>query len=77
LEMKKPQSKREESTLLNIVAGLLGLLLGKTPSGKSQSVFDNQASVIDALVATHSGKSGIAERTLQEKFAAAKRSLES
>jgi len=77
LEAKKPPGKREESTLLNIVAGLLGLLLGKTPSGKSQSVFDNQASVIDALVATHGGKSGISERTLQEKFAAAKRSLES
>lgn len=76
-EKKKLPSKREESTLLNIIGGLLGLLLGKTPAGKSQSVFDSQNSVIDALIATHDGKPGISERTLQEKFAIAKRSLES
>lgn len=69
--------KREESTLLNIVGGLLGLLLGKTPGGKPQSVFGSQASVIDALVAAYDGKPGISTRTLQDKFAAAKRSLES
>lgn len=74
---KKQPSKREESSLLNIIGGLLGLLLDKTPAGKPQSVFKSQAAVIDALVATHGGKPGISTRTLQDKFAAAKRMLES
>jgi hypothetical protein len=77
LDPKKPPSKREESTLLNIIGGMLALMLGKTPAGKPHSVFESQASIINALLAEQPGKSGIAERTLQDKFAAAKRSLES
>lgn len=75
--VEKPLGKREETTLLNITGALLGLLLGKTPSGKSQSVFKDQQAVIDALLARHEGKPGIAKRTLEKKFAEAKRSLTS
>lgn len=64
---------RERQTHLNIVAGLLGLILGKTPAGKRQSVFESQAAVIEALLAHHEGKQGITKRTLEEKFAQAKR----
>lgn len=64
---------RERQTLLNILAGLLGLMLGKTPAGKSQSVFGSQAAIIEALLAHYEGKSGITKRTLEEKFAQAKR----
>lgn len=74
-ESEKPMSRREETTLLNIVGGLLSLLLGKTPAGIPQSVFKNQAAVIEALLATHVANPGISERTLEDKFAAAKRSL--
>lgn len=74
---EKPLGKREEATLLNITGALLSLLLGKTPAGKSQSVFKDQAAVIDALLASHEGKAGIAKRTLEEKFAQAKRNLSS
>lgn len=73
----KPLSSREETTLLNLVGGLLGLLLGTTPSGKSQSVFKDQAAVIEALLASYPGKPGIAKRTLEAKLAEAKRSLSS
>lgn len=73
----KPLGRREETTLLNMVGALLSLLLGKSPSGKAFSVFQDQTAVIDALLAAHEGKPGIAKRTLEEKFAAAKRSLSS
>lgn len=72
---EKGLSRREETTLLNIAGGLLGLVLGKTPSGKAQSVFKDQTAVIEALLAHHAGKPGIAKRTLEAKLAAAKRSL--
>lgn len=66
---------RERQTYLNIVAGLLDLMLGKTPAGKPRSVFESQAAIIDALMAHHEGKQGITKRTLEEKFAHAKRGL--
>lgn len=72
----KPLGRREETTLLNIVGGLLGLLLGQSPGGKPQSVFKSQAAIIDALVATHPGKPGMSKRTLEEKLAAARRFLD-
>ncbi len=71
----KPLTPKAETTYLNIIGGLLALMLGKSPAGKAQSVFDNQAAIISALLAHHANKPGIAQRTLEEKFAAAKRSL--
>lgn len=73
----KPFGRREETTYLNIIGGLLALLLGKSPAGKDQSVFRNQSSVIEALLVNHPDRAGISARTLQHKLAAAKRSLES
>lgn len=70
-------SERAETTYLNIIGGLLGLMLGKSPAGKQQSIFNNQAAIISALLGHYEGKSGISARTLEEKFAAAKRSLSS
>ena len=71
----KPLTQRAETTYLNIIGALLDLMLGKSPSGKPYSEFRSQEAIIDALLAHHKGKPGIAERTLAEKFAAAKRSL--
>lgn len=70
-------SPRERETLLNIAGGLLGLLLGETPGGKPQSVFESQAAIIDALLARHEDKPGITKRTLEDKFSQAKRNLKS
>ncbi|MBD3816557.1 MAG: protein kinase [Halothiobacillus sp.] len=67
--------ERAETTYLNIIGGLLGLMLGKTPAGKPQSVYENQAAIIEALLAHNDRKLGISKRTLEEKFAAANRSL--
>jgi hypothetical protein len=74
---EKNLSRREETTLLNITGALLGLLLGKTQSGKPMSVFKDQTAVIEALLTDYSDKPGIAKRTLEAKLAAAKRSLSS
>lgn len=74
-KMSTTPSDRAETTYLNIIGGLLALMLGKSPAGKPQSVYESQAAIISALLAHHDGKPGIAPRTLEEKFAAAKRSL--
>lgn len=66
---------RAETTYLNIIGGLLGLMLGATPGGQKGSVYDSQASIISALLAHHEGKPGIAPTTLEQKFAEANRSI--
>ena len=68
-------SRRAETTYLNIIGAMLELMLSKSPSGKRYSVFDNQAAIIAALLGNNEKKPGISERTLEQKFAAAKRSL--
>jgi hypothetical protein len=68
---------RSESTYLSIVGALLGLLLGKSPGGVPYSSFQTMESIISALIAHHSGRPGISERTLWAKFSAAKRHLSS
>ena len=57
------------------IGAMLALMLGKSPNGQAYSVLDNQSAIIAALLGHHEGKPGISARTLEEKFAAAKRSL--
>ena len=66
---------RSETTYLNIIGAMLDIVLGKSPVGQKHSIYDNQGAVISALLAYHEGKQGIASRTLEQKFADAKRSL--
>jgi hypothetical protein len=69
--------RREESTYLNIIGGLLHLLLGESPaSGKKYSAFSSQEAVIDGLLAHFPALPGISKRTLESKFAAANRSVD-
>lgn len=68
---------RSEGTYLNIVGGLLTLLLGKSPNGIPYSSFETLDAVISALTAHYGDHSGMSERTLWSKFAAAKRHLAS
>ena len=76
MQPERAVGPRAETTYQNIIGGLLALMLGKTPAGKPQSVFDSQATIIDALLANFPEKSGIAQRTLEQTFAEAKRSLD-
>lgn len=72
-----PISDRAEATYLNIIGGMLDLMLGQSPSGTPYSSFKTQEAVVSALVTHHSGAMGIAERTLNGKFATARRRLRS
>lgn len=66
---------RAETTYLNIIGGLLGLMLGTSLGGQKGSIYESQAAIIDALLAHHGGKPGIADSTLEQKFAEANRSI--
>ncbi|RIJ09699.1 hypothetical protein DXT77_14720 [Pseudomonas sp. 91RF] len=68
-------NSRAETTYLNIIGALLTLLLGHSPGGVRYSAFNTLESVISALIAHHSGRPGITERTLWAKFAEARRQL--
>jgi hypothetical protein len=72
----RPLGVRSETTYLHIIGGLLRLLLGNSPSGEAYSRFRTEDAVMSTLLAQHSRRLGISERTLQAKFAAAKRALE-
>ncbi len=68
-------SERSELTYQNIIGALVNLILDKSPAGHPLSVFKNQAAIVDAVVARHMETPGLSKRTLDEKFAAANRSL--
>ncbi|MBD2812265.1 protein kinase [Xenorhabdus sp. Vera] len=68
-------NSRSETTYLNIIGGLLDIMLGTSPSGQKLSIYENQSKVISALLAYHEDKPGISARTLEQKFAEAKKSL--
>lgn len=68
-------SLRAETTYLHLIGAMLHLLLAESPAGQPYSVFRSQEAIITALVAHHSDRLGVSERTLQSKFAAARRAL--
>ena len=65
---------RAETTYLNTIGGLLGLLLGSTPKGKN-SVYLNQDAIISGLLENYRNASGLSLSNLQAKFAEANRSI--
>jgi hypothetical protein len=68
-------SKRSEHTYLQIIGALLNTVLDLSPAGKPLSVFKSQSAIVDAVTARHKDTPGLSKRTLDEKFAAANRSL--
>ncbi|MGH8301764.1 MAG: hypothetical protein ACRET5_09900 [Steroidobacteraceae bacterium] len=68
-------SPRSETTYLHIIGAFLGLVLGQSPAGQPYSSFRTQEAIITTLIALHGERLGITERTLQAKFAVAKRAL--
>ncbi|MGE1154855.1 hypothetical protein [Pseudomonas kitaguniensis] len=73
---RKPNA-RNERAYLQLIGSLVNLFLATTPSGKHYSLFTSQASIISALMAHNRNKAGFSQRTLEEKFAAARRSIDS
>ena len=66
---------RAETTYLNIIGAMLDLMVNQSPGGQPYSILSSQSAVISAMLAHHSGKPGISQRTLEDKFAAANREL--
>lgn len=66
---EKPLLARERETLLNIIGVMLELLQSPKPGRTSDTA------IIKEMIENYGDKAGIKERTLQEKFPAAKRSL--
>lgn len=64
---------RERNGHLAIIGGLLALLLNKDKTGKPNSIFIVQSAIIEAMVANYGAIDGIAESTLEAKFARANR----
>ena len=52
---------------------MLQVIFGQTPTGKSYSVFENQESLVTAIVAHCGHLRGISKRSLDSKFAAGRR----
>lgn len=69
LAADRPLSGRERDTLLTIIGVLLGLVQSHKPGR------DSEAAVIKEMLLNYDEKSGISKRTLEQKFAAAKRVL--
>jgi hypothetical protein len=76
-QIKTPQDPgpRAQTTYLNIIGAMVTVILGKTPAGKPNSVFNSQSAVIDHILADYDRKPGISRRGLEEKFAEGKKSL--
>ena len=66
---------RTETAYLNVIGGLVSLLLGKSPSGKAHSVFENQAAVRDALLNEYGHVKGMGDSNLDKILAQANRTL--
>ena len=66
---------RAEATYQNIIGALLALLLSQSPGGVPYSSFRTQEAIVSALVAHYGGIMGITERTLNGKFALARRRM--
>jgi len=66
---------RAESTYQHIIGGMLDLMLGQSPAGTHYSCFRTQEAIVSALIAHHDGIMGISERTLNGKFAQARRRM--
>jgi len=66
---------RSEKTYLNIIGAMLALMLGKSPAGKPQSVFDNQAAIISAMLGHYRHIKGMGDSNLEKIMADANKTL--
>ncbi len=62
--------------LLSVIIGaLLAVILGKSEKGQPQSIFVNQAAVVDTITTLFPNVPGLSKRTLDRKFAEARRNF--
>lgn len=68
-------SEHSEAAYLQLIGELLKLILGHSPSGQPYSTLTSQAAIIDKLIAYNPNRYGFSQRTLEQRFSAANRSL--
>lgn len=75
IDLNSPINEQNKGSLLIIIGALIETILGSTQSGRRHSIFDSQAAIVDSITAHYHGVQGLSKRTLDAKFAAARRSL--
>lgn len=73
IEEQSPLSERSACGYESVIGAMLQVIFGQTPTGKSYSVFENQESLVTAIVAHCGHVRGISKRSLDNKFAAGRR----
>lgn len=74
-ENKTNVSEQSKSSFLNVIGALVNTMLASSEAGRRHSIFDSQASIVDSITAHYGDVPGLSKRSLDEKFAAARRSL--
>lgn len=75
IDAGKPASEASASVHHAIIGALLALMLEKSKSGHPRSIYKNQAAVVEAITSLYPNVSGLSKRTLDRKFAQARRLL--
>jgi hypothetical protein len=73
---ESPLTLKQQNTYLNIIGAMLDLMLGKTDLGKPNSIYQNQAAIVSALVDKYGNNQGISESNLDRTFPLAKKNLQ-
>lgn len=68
-------SGQSKASFLNVIGALVNTMLDSSESGRRHSIFDSQASIVDSITAHYGDVPGLSKRSLDEKFAAARRNL--
>ncbi len=70
-----PASEASASVHHTIIGALLALMLEKSQTGQPRSIYKTQSAVVDAITTLFPGIAGLSKRTLDRKFALARRHL--
>jgi hypothetical protein len=74
-ESKQQLNDQSKARYLNVTGALVDLILDSTEAGRKHSIFESQASIVNSITSHHDGVKGLSKRSLDEKFAAGRRSL--
>ncbi|WP_349975835.1 hypothetical protein [Pseudomonas sp. WHRI 8519] len=68
-------SEAQATVLYTIIGSILSVTLGRSKNGQPQSIYGNQSAIVDAITLQFPETPGLSKRTLDRKFAEARRRL--
>lgn len=74
-ENKELLSDQSKTGYLAVIGALVETMLSSSDGGRRHSIFNSQSAIVDSIIAHYSGVPGLSKRSLDEKFAAGRRSL--